>query len=114
MCDAALDGDMYDHSTESGDWLVDGKTVDPVRSDPRCPRVIEECKGDEEEAFKRLTAGDPDDVVSYAREKFDAFRAEYPLKKKPKPKSKKKVVERPKSFADLKRWLKETYQAIAT
>jgi hypothetical protein len=70
MCDAALDRDMYDHSTESGNWVTPHGTVDPVRSDPRWPSAMRKHNGDEVKAFNELTKSDAPSVRGYARSKF--------------------------------------------
>ena len=104
MCDAGMDGDMCDHSTESGNWILpNAKVVDPVRSDPRWSSTLAKHNGDEEKAFQELTKGDSPATIQYAREAFTSFRKEYPYKRKsPKPVIKKKEpFKHPKNFSEL-------------
>jgi hypothetical protein len=71
MCDPGLDGDMYDHSTESGNWVFPGGTVDPIRSDPRFPKMAKQYG--QERAAELLTVGDSPSVKDYAMRLFRKF-----------------------------------------
>ena len=66
MCDPMLDGDMYDHSTDSGNWVG----VDPVRSDPRWVMAMDKHKGNERLAFAEITKNDSSSVIISALRKF--------------------------------------------
>ena len=66
MCDPCLDRDMYDHSTNSGNWVG----VDPVRSDPRWSMAMAKFKGNEMKAFEYLTKNDTKETKLSALKKF--------------------------------------------